>query len=154
MSPSPHLSRSGATEIDIMEVMPGKAEVKEGDLGVGLPYMSSTLQISPGIRVNRPVAGKDPKGKGWNWYKDLFFGAKTKMNMYFYGTLLDKTQKDEPAGRSIRQVYQADALSALTPLTQEYWESYHTYRLEWMPGKDGYLSWYLGTWRGEVPQGA
>lgn len=43
-------------------------------------------------------------GKGWNWYKGLIFGAKTKMNMYFYGTLLDKTQKDEPAGRSIHQV--------------------------------------------------
>lgn len=106
--------------------------------GVGLPYVSTTLQIAPGIRQNRPVAGKDPKGerllvllcvcrrrassrffhepltphvpihaiagKGWNWYKDLLFGAKTKMNMYFYGTLLDKTQKDEPAGRSIHQV--------------------------------------------------
>lgn len=31
--------------------------------GVGLPYMSTTLQISPGIRTNRPVAGKDPKGE-------------------------------------------------------------------------------------------
>ncbi len=42
------------------------------------------------------------------------------------------------------QVYQADALSALTPLTESYWESFHTYRLEWMPGQDGYLAWYLG----------
>jgi hypothetical protein len=41
-------------------------------------------------------------------------------------------------------VYQADAISALTPLTADNWESYHTYRLEWMPGKDGYLAWYLG----------
>jgi hypothetical protein len=35
----------GATEIDIVEAMPGKAAVKEGDLGVGLPYMSTTLQV-------------------------------------------------------------------------------------------------------------
>jgi hypothetical protein len=28
----------------------------------------------------------------------------TRQNQYFYGTLLDKTQKDEPAGRTIRQV--------------------------------------------------
>jgi len=65
------------------------------------------------------------------------------MNMYFYGTMLDKTQKDEPAGRSIRQVYQADAVSALTPLSSDHWESFHTYRLEWMPGTEGYLAWFL-----------
>lgn len=35
-------------------------------------------------------------------------------------------------------------MSALTPLTDDYWNAYHTYRLEWMPGKDGYLAWYLG----------
>jgi hypothetical protein len=46
-------------------------------------------------------------GKGWNWYEGMIFGAKTKMNMYFYGTLLDKTQKDEPAGRSVHQVRRA-----------------------------------------------
>ena len=63
-----------------------------------------------------------------NRYKDITYGEETKQNMYFYGTshppiqppppapnqpthlpthigtLLDKTQKDEPAGRSIRQV--------------------------------------------------
>jgi len=38
------------------------------------------------------------------WYPDLKFGEKTKQNIYFYGTLLDKTNKDEPTGRSIRQV--------------------------------------------------
>jgi len=65
------------------------------------------------------------------------------MNMYFYGTMLDKTQKDEPAGRSIRQVYQADAVSALSPLKSDHWDSFHTYRLEWMPGKEGYLAWFL-----------
>lgn len=35
-------------------------------------------------------------------------------------------------------------MSALTPLTDDYWNAYHTYRLEWMPGKEGYLAWYLG----------
>lgn len=51
----------GATEIDIMEAMPGKQVVKEdeGDLGVGLPYMSTTLQISPGVARNRPIPGKN-----------------------------------------------------------------------------------------------
>lgn len=39
-----------------------------------------------------------------NWYKNLKFGPMTRQNQYFYGTLLDKTQKDEPAGRTIRQV--------------------------------------------------
>lgn len=52
---------SGATEIDILEVMPGKAPPT--DLGVGLPYVSTTLQISPGVRENRPVPGKDLKGE-------------------------------------------------------------------------------------------
>lgn len=51
----------GATEIDVMEAMPGKQVSKgdKGDLGVGLPYMSSTLQISPGVPKNRPVPGKN-----------------------------------------------------------------------------------------------
>ena len=53
----------GATEIDILEVMPGKAEVKEGDLGVGLPYMSTTLQVSPGVVTNRPIPGKNQTGR-------------------------------------------------------------------------------------------
>lgn len=41
--------------------MPGKAPPT--DLGVGLPYVSTTLQISPGVRENRPVPGKDLKGE-------------------------------------------------------------------------------------------
>ena len=43
-----------------MEAMPGKQVVKEdeNDLGVGLPYMSTTLQISPGVATNRPIPGK------------------------------------------------------------------------------------------------
>ena len=45
----------GATEIDIVEAMPGKAAVKEGDLGVGLPYMSTTLQV--GVYVCVCVCG-------------------------------------------------------------------------------------------------
>jgi len=44
-----------------MEAMPGKQVVKEdeNDLGVGLPYMSTTLQISPGVATNRPISGKN-----------------------------------------------------------------------------------------------
>jgi hypothetical protein len=42
------------------------------------------------------------------------------------------------------QVYQADALSALTPLEPTHFDELHKYRLEWVPGPDGYLAWYLG----------
>jgi len=186
-----------------MEAMSGKPHkvTKKGDLGVGVPYMSSTLQVSPGVEKNRPQAGKNftehqvslesPRGvrrprapsrtclppsplrtvlpfgvsqdlsnlstgqEEWTWYDGLRFGEKSKMNMYFYGTLLDKTQKDEPAGRSIHQVYQADAVSALTSLSATHWEDFHTYRLEWMPGPEGYLAWYLdGEMLYDVPASA
>ena len=29
-------------------------------------------------------------------------------------------------------------------MDQDFWDNYHTFRLEWMPGEEGYLSWYIG----------
>ena len=39
--------------------------------------------------------------------------------------------------------YMADAISANTQLTETYFNSLHKYRLEWMPGEEGYIRWYL-----------
>ena len=39
--------------------------------------------------------------------------------------------------------YQADAISANTNLGKTHFENFHTYRLEWTPGIDGNIKWYL-----------
>lgn len=49
------------------------------------------------------------------------------------------------------QIYQADALSALTPLTKDHFDNFHKYRVEWMPGPNGYIAWYLGTSSAHYP---
>ena len=37
----------------------------------------------------------------------------------------------------------ADAVSANHRLKETHFTELHKYRLEWQPGKDGYIQWYL-----------
>merc|ERR1712070_1217703 len=100
---------------------------------------------APGIDLNRPIEGQYPNQDENEWYvipsadgstpssDPIQYGGKTRINPYFYGFLLDKTQKDEPTGRTSRQVYQSDAISALTPIPPLNWDDYQTFRIEWIP---------------------
>jgi hypothetical protein len=45
--------------------------------------------------------------------------------------------------RTAEQSYQYDALSALSTLPYSFWEGVHTFRVEWQPGDQGYLNWYI-----------
>ena len=46
-----------------------------------------------------------------------------------------------PVARSQDESYQADAISSMMTLDQSYFETMHTFRLEWQPGKNGYVHW-------------
>lgn len=106
----------GATEIDIME---GQVMAR------GKPAeISTSLQISPGLDPSmRPSIGGLP-GPG-QWYPNLTLGNFTKINTNYYGD----------AG--------LDSISALTQLNPDAFKAYHIYRLDWSPGKAGYLRWWL-----------
>ena len=127
----------GAPEIDILESMQGEPGKLPNTI-VQRPYQSCSLQVAPGIEVDRPVLGQRPfKG---HWYTDLEYGNDTivDLNPFFYGVSL--VQK--PASHS----YQADAVSANLQLNDTNYEDHHTYRVEWEPpaedGTGGYIRWY------------
>lgn len=88
----------GATEIDIIEVMPGpslKLPLVKNDLR--RPYCSMTLQLAPGIPANqkRPHPGTLPEW-GFNWYDNITYGDNVSINPFFYGTYLAPTKSLEP----------------------------------------------------------
>lgn len=135
----------GSTEIDVIEVMPGPSDplpiVKNH---LRRPYSSMTLQIAPGIsnKKNRPPSGTLPEW-GFEWYDNITYGANTSINPFFYGTYLAATKSDEPIGRSAAESYQCDSISSMMQLNHSFWEDMHRFRLEWQPGTDGYIHWYV-----------
>eukprot|EP00596_Hydrurales_sp_CCMP1899_P010011 CAMPEP_0119039412 /NCGR_PEP_ID=MMETSP1177-20130426/8873_1 /TAXON_ID=2985 /ORGANISM="Ochromonas sp, Strain CCMP1899" /LENGTH=582 /DNA_ID=CAMNT_0007003233 /DNA_START=119 /DNA_END=1864 /DNA_ORIENTATION=- len=135
----------GATEIDLVEVMPGPdSKLPMLKNNVHRPYSSMTLQLAPGIPASqhRPFAGTLPEW-GFTWYKNLTYGANTSINPFFYGTYLAATKASDPIGRSTKESYQCDALSSMMTLNETYFNSPKRFRLEWQPGSDGYIHWYV-----------
>ena len=134
----------GATEIDLVEVMPGPPDhlpiVKNN---IHRPYGAMTLQMAPGVdpKKKRPESGTLPEW-GYEWYNNLTYGRNASINPYFYGTYLGPTKKKEPIYRSIEESYQCDAIGALTQLNKSNWHEFTKFRLEWQPGENGYLRWY------------
>jgi beta-glucan synthesis-associated protein KRE6 len=134
-----HMYRGrGAPEIDVIEAMQG-APGKLPSTTVQRPYQSASLQIAPGVSVDRPSLGKRPDPN--NWYTHLEYGNKTKadLNPFFYGVTLFHKPKS--------YTYQADALSANMPLNKTHYERQHVYRVEWEPaslqdGTGGYIKWF------------
>jgi hypothetical protein len=64
----PCVAGRGATEIDILEAQAGVDPLSPSGLPVDHPYLSTTLQISPGVTTHRPINGKDVEKngtKGW-----------------------------------------------------------------------------------------
>ncbi|CAM9695634.1 unnamed protein product [Chrysoparadoxa australica] len=122
----------GAPEIDILEAMPGYSP-KTNDT-VGKPYISTSLQVSPGVPRDRPVNGMKPVPGLW-YEDDLEYGDESALNEYFYGTQLKHTPKE--------RTYWADAISANTRLANTHFKKQHIYRVEWESGDSGYIRWYV-----------
>eukprot|EP00602_Paraphysomonas_sp_CaronLab_P012455 CAMPEP_0185041464 /NCGR_PEP_ID=MMETSP1103-20130426/40766_1 /TAXON_ID=36769 /ORGANISM="Paraphysomonas bandaiensis, Strain Caron Lab Isolate" /LENGTH=529 /DNA_ID=CAMNT_0027581193 /DNA_START=186 /DNA_END=1772 /DNA_ORIENTATION=+ len=135
----------GATEIDIIEVMPGEmGRLPFVKKPIERPYVAMTLQVAPGIPESkkRPLSGTLPEW-GFTWYDNLTYGENVSINPFFYGSYLGETKTLEPVGRSKKESYQCDAVGAIGNLNDSFWETMHRFRLEWEPGKDGYLRWYI-----------
>ena len=62
--------------------MPGSENLK--GTPINKPYLSSSLQISPGVQHNRPASGEAPKTKG-SWYEGMSYGNSSDANIFFYG---------------------------------------------------------------------
>jgi Beta-glucan synthesis-associated protein SKN1/KRE6/Sbg1 len=61
----------GSPEIDIIEAMQGEA----GELPstfIERPYQSTSLQIAPGIEIDRPALGKRPQLVGSYWFSCFY----------------------------------------------------------------------------------
>ena len=136
----------GAPEIDILEVQPGPDGPGVGDYlesGVGQPFVSTSLQVSPGMASHRPGPGSWP-GPG-EWYRGIEAGRNSCVNINFYGTY-----NHFPDEYSLPDfAYWSDAISWNTQLASEHFDSFHTYRLEWEPPlqedpqEGGYLQWFI-----------
>lgn len=104
-NPHPHYGMNaytgrGAPEIDLLEAMPGKRPLPPSK--VGIPYFSSSLQMSPGVEMNRPGNGGVPMPG--QWYDDLEYGSNSSQNIWFFGSR--NTKKNE------RQSYQVTLKNA------------------------------------------
>jgi beta-glucan synthesis-associated protein KRE6 len=134
----------GATEIDILEIMPGKKGVLPFVKNpIERPYVAMTLQAAPGIpaELKRPQSGTLPEW-GFTWYENLTYGVNVSINPFFYGSFLGMTKTLEPVSRSKKEEYQCDAIGAIGNIDESYWKKMHKFRLEWEPGPEGYLRWY------------
>eukprot|EP01038_Epipyxis_sp_PR26KG_P013633 gene13633-18294_t len=121
----------GAPEIDILEAMPGDEILF--NTPIKKPYYSASLQIAPGSQDYRPTTGETPAPGLW-YENDISYGNDTSLNIFFYGMHLEGITKD--------QSYIADALSANKNIGYKEFNSFNTYRVEWIPGKNGYIRWY------------
>ena len=125
----------GAPEIDIIEAMPGE-RTKLPNTKITKPYVSSSLQVSPGVRSGRPNPGALPNPA--HWYTGMSYGTNTSLNPFFYGVTLEHTPK--------AYTYQSDAVSANTGLGETHFKNMHKFRVEWEPPSDGglgYIRWYM-----------
>mmetsp|Transcript_24418 Transcript_24418/g.48624 ORF Transcript_24418/g.48624 Transcript_24418/m.48624 type:complete len:600 (-) Transcript_24418:529-2328(-) len=128
----------GAPEIDIIEVMAGTPEALPHTV-ITKPYASTSLQVAPGKKQERPVMGHRPLNG--TWYKGMDYGSrmKTDLNPFFYGVTLEHDPKV--------YTYQSDAISANTQLDETHFDRQHVYRIEWEPadsdGVGGYVKWFI-----------
>ena len=130
----------GAPEIDIFEVMPGHE--MPGSSEPIRPFISQSLQVSPGIprEMNRPVNGDKLNRSVSQWYTDVTMSPGGEFNDGFWGA--EAGGEYDPTKQQIHK-YMEDAISVNTYLEESHFESHHVYRLEWQPGEDGRLAWYI-----------
>ena len=80
---------------------------------------------------------------GFHWYNNISYGRNVSINPFFYGTYLGPTKDEEPAFRSQDEAYQYDAIGSFMQLNETHWKEFSVYRLEWEPGENGYVRWYV-----------
>jgi hypothetical protein len=130
----------GSPEIDIFEVMPGHEMPNKKETIKS--FMSSSLQISPGISKtdSRPLNGIE-LNSSFNWYEDLVIGHfNGQYNYEFWGQ--ECGPEVDNTNDKIHK-YMEDAISINTNLNSTHFDDFHVYRIEWQPGIDGFLYWYL-----------
>jgi len=134
----PHQGR-GAPEIDIFEVMPGHSMPFTGPVEA---FMSSSLQISPGIAKANPRRPKNglKLNSSQIWYDDVKLGNGVEFNYGFWGQ--ECGPERDPSVNKIHK-YMEDAISANRYLNETHFDDHHLYTLDWQPGPQGYLYWYL-----------
>lgn len=109
----PHQGR-GAPEIDIFEAMATEA----------FSGMTQSLQVAPALpKTFRPNIGQTP-AKGM-WYDGIEFSNGAVNNDAYYG----------PEG--------ADAVSANIGTDVSFYSTFHTFRVEWELGEEGYIRWFV-----------
>ncbi|KAG7393602.1 hypothetical protein PHYPSEUDO_007439 [Phytophthora pseudosyringae] len=106
----------GATEIDVIE-----AQIRARDEPA---FISTSLQIRPSLYDDMRPGSMTLPGPG-QWYQGLKFGDFTRINSDYYGEM------------------GLDSISALTQLQTDSFKAYHTYRLDWSPGPEGYIRWWM-----------
>ncbi|TDH64861.1 hypothetical protein CCR75_001558 [Bremia lactucae] len=106
----------GATEIDVIE-----AQIRARDEPA---FISTSLQIRPSLYDDMRPASESLPRPG-QWYQGLKFGEFTRINSDYYGEM------------------GLDSISALTGLESNAFKSYHLYRLDWSPGPEGYIRWWM-----------
>jgi hypothetical protein len=65
---------------------------------------------------------------------DFHFGGSTTTNI---------TPSQHHIIATFSPIPQCDALGSMVQLQESHFKSMHTFRLEWQPGADGYLRWYM-----------
>ena len=73
--------------------------------------------------------------------------GNTSINPFFYGTYLGETKPNEPVTRTKQQAFQADAVGAAHQLTADHFKNPHTFRMEWQPGPEGRIDWFVKGYR-------
>jgi len=140
----PNVGR-GSPEIDIFEVQAGSIKANTGPFfksSVGQPFLSTSYQVAPGRPHDRPGGGYWPAP--WQWYRGLYGGANSSLNILFYGDY-NHFRGDPDTG--IKD-YWSDAISYNHQLSEKHFKTNVKYRVEWeLPdeedGTDGYIRWFI-----------
>lgn len=116
----------GATELDVLE----GAVSNDGEHS----YVVGSLQLSPGLPsyFKPPLFGFPTAEGAGSWYTHLMFGDEGKPNNGWYGP---------PWGAGCPTGC-PDALSGGVTEKNDLHSRYWLYRMEWIPGPEGHISWH------------
>ena len=159
----------GAPEIDVIEVQPGSYEASYPRAGTGCPeaseevkaavamrqpFVSTSLQAAPGHphgSLERPQKGCVPTtitlpdgSTAAEWYPEMsIFAPGSEQSTAYQVGVNYEFWGDEYTEYMGGIGMQTDALSVNTALGATHWSDFHTYRVEWRSGADGFMRWSL-----------
>ena len=134
----PHQGR-GSPEVDIFEVMLGHSMPGKNHIPA---FMSSSLQVAPGIDGRHRPKNGHRLNSSTQWYKDLQMSDSSEFNYGFWGQMCGP-EVDNSVHHKYK--YRQDAISVNTDLNDSHFQEQHIYWIEWEPSANssGYLEWYL-----------